>query len=421
MSMKLGPITLIKALLYQQSRKYSAYKDEGILLSKYKSYYVMKIKRFFLKRYHMYPICQNRVLFMSFEAGKYACNPKCVSEYLLEKYGKELEIIWAFVNPEDFKELEEKGYKLVKYNSREFYKMALTSKVFLYNMRIPGELPFRKEQVVISTGHGGGAYKKLLLDTPNITEVEKKSIALCKNNTTIFVSSCKKYTKCVVRGAYDYQGEVMETGMPRNDDLVNRNYEKGRHIRKYFGIPEENKIIIYAPTYRKGTRTANDYGLDAVGIAQAARERFGGEWTVMYRMHYFIKTELENLPKECQIVDATNYSDMQDLIMAADILITDYSSCVWDFSLMDKPCFLYATDIDNYLDKQGFYTDVYDWHFPIGKNNRELMEQIRNFDEEKYLEGIHKHHEEMGILESGHATELIGDRIYQECTKAEKE
>ncbi|MCM1160431.1 MAG: CDP-glycerol glycerophosphotransferase family protein [Roseburia sp.] len=405
-----------KALLYRIARKWSEYKQDAALFYKYRTYNKILSDRRKWKKYYKMPIINNRILFMCFEAGKYACNPKCVSEYLAEKYGGQLEIIWAFTEPEQFSYLEEKGYKLVRYQSKEFYQAALTAKVFLYNMRIPGEIPFRKEQVVISTGHGGGAYKKLLLDTPNILDIDKKTIEFSTKNTTIFVSSCKKYTKCVIRGAYAYDGEVLETGMPRNDDLVNGNYEEGRKVREYFHIPKENKIIIYAPTYRKGTRTANDYGIDAEGIVQAAKERFGGQWTFMYRMHYFIKTELPEVTKDYHVVDATHYSDMQDLIKAADILITDYSSCVWDFSLMDKPCFLYATDIDEYLEKQGFYTDVYDWHFPIGKNNRELMELIRNFNEEEYLKGIHKHHEEMGILESGEATRLIGERIYKECS-----
>lgn len=414
---KLNPISLIKGILYLLSRKGADFKQEGILLSKYKSYFMMMLKRILLRRYYIFPVVKNKVLLMSFESGKYSCNPKRISEYLQKKYGEELEIIWAFTEPDKFTELNDKGYKLVKYNTAKYFKAALTCKVFVYNMRIPGEIPFRKEQISISTGHGGGAYKKLLLDTPEITNIERKSIKVCTRNTSLFVSSCKKYTDCVIRGAYGYTGEVLETGMPRNDDLVNRNFEAGKYIREYYGIPSKNKIIIYAPTYRKGTRTANDYGLDAVGIMQAAKERFGGEWTVMYRMHYFIKTELTSFPKECHIVDATEYEDMQDLIMAADILITDYSSCVWDFALMDKPCFLYATDIDSYVGNQGFYTNVYDWHFPIGKNNRELMNQIINFDEKTYLEGIHLHLKEMGNLESGQATALIGERIYEECMK----
>lgn len=413
-----GISTLLKAFLYQLSRRWTGYKTDATLFYKYRSYNKTMAQRRRLKKYCRLPIVENQVLFMCFEAGKYACNPRCISEYLSKTYGSELNIIWAFTDPEAFSHLTKMGYTLVKYQSEEFYRAALTSKVFLYNMRIPGEIPFRREQVVISTGHGGGAYKKLLLDTPNIVDIDKKMIALSTNNTTIFVSSCKKYTKCVIRGAYAYDGEVLETGMPRNDDLINKDYSRGEKIREVFGIPKENRIIIYAPTYRKGTRTANDYNIDAEGIIEAARKRFGGEWTFLYRMHYFIKTELTGIADGYHVVDATQYPDMQDLIKAADILITDYSSCVWDFSLMDKPCFLYATDIDTYLEKQGFYTDVYDWHFPIGKTNRELMKLIENYDEKEYQKGIHKHHEEMGILESGHATKLIGDRIYEECTKS---
>ena len=82
--------------------------------------------------------------------------------------------------------------------------------------------------------------------------------------------------------------------MPRNDELVNNHDNKtAAYIRKYYNIPADNKIILYAPTYRKGKRNeATDYNLDVRGIVEAAKERFGGEWTILYRMHYFIKKRL---------------------------------------------------------------------------------------------------------------------------------
>lgn len=144
--------------------------------------------------------------------------------------------------------------------------------------------------------------------------------------------------------------------MPRNDELVNNHDNKtAAYIRKYYNIPADNKIILYAPTYRKGKRNeATDYNLDVRGIVEAAKERFGGEWTILYRMHYFIKKRLPADTKGQHIIDVTDYGDMQDLLLAADILITDYSSSVWDYSLLKRPCFLYTTDLDEYLETQGF-------------------------------------------------------------------
>ena len=157
--------------------------------------------------------------------------------------------------------------------------------------------------------------------------------------------------------------------------------------------------------------------MDVRGIVEAAKERFGGEWTILYRMHYFIKKRLPADTKGQHIIDVTDYGDMQDLLLAADILITDYSSSVWDYSLLKRPCFLYTTDLDEYLETQGFYVDVRDWPFPLAKNNAALVDNIAHFDEEQYLKDVHKHHTDLGSFDNGNATETISKRILQECQK----
>lgn len=277
-------------------------------------------------------------------------------------------------------------------------------------------IPFRKKQTTIGTGHGGGAYKKLLLNNPNIRSMERKIQELSASHTDILVSSCKLYTKYVVRGAFAHKGECIECGMPRNDELVNHEDSKmPEYIREYYDIPKDNKIILYAPTYRKGKRNeATDYNLDVRGIVEAAKERFGGEWTILYRMHYFIKKRLPEDLHGQHIIDVTDYGDMQDLLLASDILITDYSSSVWDYSLLGRPLFLYTTDLDEYLEKQGFYVDVRDWSFPIAKNNEELTNNIRSFDEND-REGIRNHQSLFGSYENGTATETLAQRIHREC------
>ena len=357
---------------------------------------------------------------MSFEAGKYACNPRRISEYLAKNYPDDVEIIWAFKGANNFRWLADWGVsKTVEYGTFSFYRYALSSRVFVYNMRIPAMIPFRKKQTTIGTGHGGGAYKKLLLDNPSIRTSDQKIQELSASHTDILVSSCKYYTKYVVRGAFAHKGECLECGMPRNDELVNNHDNKtAAYIRKYYNIPADNKIILYAPTYRKGKRNeATDYNLDVRGIVEAAKERFGGEWTILYRMHYFIKKRLPADTKGQHIIDVTDYGDMQDLLLAADILITDYSSSVWDYSLLKRPCFLYTTDLDEYLETQGFYVDVRDWPFPLAKDNAALVDNIAHFDEEQYLKDVHKHHTDLGSFDNGNATETISKRILQECQK----
>ena len=109
--------------------------------------------------------------------------------------------------------------------------------------------------------------------------------------------------------------------------------------------------------------------------------------------------------------NATDYPDMQDLLQCADVLLTDYSSCMWDFSLMKKPCFLYARDIAEYRGERDFYTPIDSWPFPLAADNGELAAVISDFDEAAYRSAVDRHHRELGSTESGTAARQCAQRI----------
>ena len=109
--------------------------------------------------------------------------------------------------------------------------------------------------------------------------------------------------------------------------------------------------------------------------------------------------------------NATDYPDMQDLLQCADVLLTDYSSCMWDFSLMHKPCFLYARDIAEYRGERDFYTPIDSWPFPLADDNDSLEQVISDFDEGQYRTDVDRHHTELGSTESGTATAQCVQRI----------
>jgi CDP-glycerol glycerophosphotransferase len=118
---------------------------------------------------------------------------------------------------------------------------------------------------------------------------------------------------------------------------------------------------------------------------------------------------LENKPN---VISASDYPDMQELLYAADILITDYSSSMWDFSLTFKPCFIFAPDLKKYLAEQGFYTPIEEWPFPIAETNEQLIENINNINEEKYKQTVRKHHADLGSYENGTACEQFCHSVF---------
>jgi CDP-glycerol glycerophosphotransferase len=127
-------------------------------------------------------------------------------------------------------------------------------------------------------------------------------------------------------------------------------------------------------------------------------------------MHYYLadKAMASQAPF---LRNATDYPDMQDLLQCADVLLTDYSSCMWDFSLMHKPCFLYARDIAEYRGERDFYTPIESWPFPLASDNDALERVIAEFDETAYGAAVDRHHAELGSAESGTAAQQCTDRI----------
>lgn len=398
----------------QRFQEVAKHRKDAARVGVWRKFVDAQVSRAALTPMQALPMQDNKILAMAYQSKQFACNPKYITEYLRTQFPGEFDITWAFRDSHRFEWLKEWGYNVVEMYSREYLYAAATSRTVIYNMRMPVALKFRPEQLTIGTGHGGGAYKKLLLDNPQLRRVERWEITQAATNTRLYLSSCTAYTEHVIRGAFGHTGEVLESGMARNDMLVNGTYDEAvQRVRRHYRIPDGVRILLYAPTYRKGTRVPSDYGINMTSVLQAAKQRFGGDWVAMIRMHYFIQTPLDT-PSGYHYIDVSDYWDMQELLAAADVLITDYSSSVWDYSLLRRPGFLLATDLEKYQDDQGFYTPIEEWPFRLSQSNDELLAAIEAFDEDDNAARCKGHHEALGSKEDGHATERIVERIRQE-------
>ena len=362
-------------------------------------------------------IKSNRILFTGLTGLKhneYSCNPKYLCEYILKHYPKQYEIVWAVSEPENYTWLKERGIGLVKHFSLKSFVMLMTARVVVSNGSYAPWFPFRKGQYFINTWHGGGAYKKVENDKPDANWATRKRVRFCAENISLFVSSCKMASEKLFRESYQYQGEILEVGMPRNDFLVKKELEEATvRVKEYYHIPLEDHVIVYAPTYRYGNK---EVILHADKVL-AELEKDGERWHFLYRAHRYQDARTNLKVMGSRIVDASQYPDMQELLAAAEWMITDYSSLIWDYSFLGRPCVLYVPDVEEYMEKTGFYIDIRQWPFPMARSQDELLGYIRGFDMEKCLASIEKHHKMMGNTETGRACELTAKRIIQVCRK----
>lgn len=363
----------------------------------------------------LFRIRNDRVTFTGLTGGstyEYSCNLKYICEYLYHHIPGRFQLCWVVAEPEVYREREHREIRFCRHYSLKSFYWLLTSRVVVTGGSYAPWFPFRKKQYLINTWHGGGAYKKIESAQTNIGWVQKKRIHFCAENISLFVSSCTKATQLLFREAFCYQGEVLEVGMPRNDRLVSMDtevYEKT--VRERCGIGAEEKIVLYAPTYRNPSAQVT---LDADRLLELL-EQNGESWRFLYRPHRYQTEQMRLHVHGKRVMDVRGYPDMQELLGAADLLITDYSSAIWDYSFLFRPCFLYVPDLEEYLEKTGFYVDIHEWPFDLSFTQSELEEQIRAYQPQRAGEKIRKHHQYMGSCETGEACKYVAERILDVC------
>jgi len=362
--------------------------------------------------FYIFPINMENIIFISHGGRQYSCNPKYISRYIQVHYPNEFRIIWIFRDINKYAYLNKENVHIIKHGSLFYYYYMLTARFIVTNNFLSSILPIRKQQLLINTWHGGGAYKKVGVAISDISGYSYKFFNRHSKMIKLFLSSCNNFSKYVVRESFCYGGKILEAGMPRNDLLFYEHSEIVERVKHYFDLPEDAKIILYAPTFR-GDAKAAYLGYDKSNRIDTQRciSAFQGlnhkQYFFLYRAHHTLIPETQDLFQ----IDASQYPDIQELICAADILITDYSSCMWDFSLTGKPCIIYAPDLEKFEKECGFYTPSSQWPFPIATNNDELINNILKFDKDKYEKNVKRHHNALGSFESGEATKAVVEII----------
>lgn len=372
----------------------------------------LAIKRFEKK----IPVDNNKIMFVTFQ-GKYTCNPKAIAEEILRQK-LPYKLVWVafgenITNLETFRDYP-KELKIVKRGSYEFYEQAASAKIIIDNALNMEYLNFnkKKEQIVIQTWHGSLGLKKIN-DVSDQKWIKKAFNYASK--TDYCISNSKFETNEVYRNSYWKDNKILEYGHPRNDILflpkTNKEIKKiDSKVREFFNLDKKTKIFLYAPTFRE-TDDAEAYNINFEEVLKALNKKFNGTWVVLVKLHFKDRKGLKLITDSKNIINATNYSDIQDLIAVSDIALTDYSSWICDWVLTKKPGFLFASDLKKYISERGFYYPLEETPFPIAETNDQLIDNILNFDIDKYEEKRQEFLEKRGCCENGTASKQVVELI----------
>lgn len=375
------------------------------------------------------------IIFASFNGRAFCDSPKAIYNYLIqdEKY-KDYHFIWAFIDKEKHQFLEEnRNTTVIDIKSKQFIKTLAEAKYWIFNYKIQDSIFPRKNQVFVQCWHGT-PLKRLGCDLAHfnnamntISEIRDRYheeaakfdyfISPSQFATEKFISTwdLKKIGK---------ENIIIEEGYPRNDFLINHTEEDIERIKKTLNIDKINKkIILYAPTYRDNQHSTQiGYTYENKVDFDKLQKELSDEYIILFRAHWLVAQSFNFEKYKNFVIDVSNYDDINELYIVADMLITDYSSVFFDYANLKRPILFYMYDLKEYRDEiRGFYLDIKELPGNIIENEDDLAEEIRLLTSQfEYTEKYKKFNERFNYLDDGKASKRVVEKILKDAGKEEK-
>ena len=358
----------------------------------------------------LFPIQKNKIVFCNFFGNGYGDSPKYIAEKLIEK-NTDCRIVWLLKKELTGKAVFPEKIKPVRYGSfRSLYELA-TAGVWVDNSRKAFLPPKRKGQFYIQTWHSPLRLKKIEKDAcENLSSTYIERGKIDSENCDLMTAG-NDFGFEIYRNSFWYNGEIVKEGTPRCDIFFKDNSKIRNKINQYFGLSPDEKLVLYAPTFRSSSDLKScipDFGL----IINTLEKKYGGKWKMLVRFHP--KTDVSFLFSDYGpfVLNASEYDDIQELLAVSEILITDYSSSMFDMLIAGKQCFLFTPDLAAYRENErGLYFEPEQLPFQVSMSTEELIRNIINSCQDEYLEKVKNFSRLVNMYEKGLASEFLVERI----------
>lgn len=331
-------------LLYTLGKEAAPTKKK--IKNKIQKYSLWVYKKIFCKL----PIDNKKIYLESYWGNVFDCNPKGLYEYLVDNteykvfVGLKKEAVW----PQEIKR------NIVRIGSLRYWYIVATSRLLITNTNLRAGVVKRKESIHLQTHHGT-PLKKVGIDTRNNEYVKMnwKAYAVRCRRWDYLLSS-NPYSSSVWRRATPFNYKVIEAGYPRNDILLNSSDRNIENIKSKLAIEPDKKVVLYAPTYRDMLHKNNDLFKELVCLFESCQDT-----VFLIRDHHLSENELISKSKSSgNIKNVSNHGSINDLYLVSDVLITDYSSTMFDFAVLKRPIILFQYDYFDYIKDRGVYFDI---------------------------------------------------------------
>lgn len=356
------------------------------------------------------------IVISSFGGRKYDDSPKCIYEEMLnDKRFDGFRIVWAFMHPEQHD--IPRGEK-VKTDTLAYYKTLLKARCWITNSTMERGLSFKQKNVFYYNSWHGTPIKLMGSDINK----DNKSFG-SKGHGCPYDVFCaqSQYDADIFARSFGVPEKAMKIiGLPRNDELVNDAGEERRNkIKTELGINRDKNVILYAPTFREYTKDENLNCVIAPPInLKLWEEKLGRDYVLLFRAHYEV-VKVMNVTSNEFVRDVSAYPVLNELMIVSDILISDYSSIYFDYSVMDKPMLCFAYDYDEYQSKRGMYFDIRKELDCMDLDTEEkVINEVLSIDIEK-RDVVTKKFRNKYVTSFGSATKQSLDLIYKGVKKNE--
>lgn len=327
------------------------------------------------------PIKAKTMMFVSFSGRNYDDSPRALYEYIQKRNEfSDWIFYWGMSHPE---QVIIDGAKIVKFGSFQYWRILLSCQVWIGNGGLDKGIELdRKNGIVVNTWHGTPLKRiegeentnQILKEYRSKRPVDHQTIRCCQSefDREVFARVFRADKNCFIM-----------SGLPRNDSLLQYTECELARIKKQLGISENKKVILYMPTYREYlVNSKNEHYIIPPMDLKKWERKIGSEYCLLMRAHYAVTASLGVIDNDF-VKDVSSYSPLNDLYAIADILITDYSSAMFDYAILGRPIRCFAYDLEEYENERGFYLNPEkELPCPIHRNEDELISSIVNIDVE---------------------------------------
>lgn len=345
----------------------------------------------------------NLILFVSYGGRHFNDSPKAIYDMMLnDSRFSGYKLVWAFRKPDEHPEVEQK----IKIDSLQYYIVAISARCWVTNTVIERGLELKDSLTYyVQTTH---------TTLPKLNGLD----AIDENYIGFKSRVSRKFDLCCAQSEFEAnlqlsmfnvtKDKVIVSGYPKNDRLSNVTMEQIAELRNKIGIKNGKKAILYAPTYREDMPTIMKSPVNFVRW----KEILGDDYVVLFRAHPTVVNQTAMPEDNCFVMDVSAYPDNVELMIASDILVSDYSGIFFEFGIQEKPMYCFAYDYEEYIKVRKLYFDIRD-EIPGGhlkedellqyikENNSDVASMIRKF-RDRY------------ITVYGNATKTVVDKIYKE-------